>query len=137
MIQHEKSLRRNLDIYLKEITRPRRDLDGKPICPGLAEYKKDIHVLMAETDIESQLCRVCNMLFPLNVPAVIIATTMPPKDIYEITDAALEQHHDIEIFVNDPRKRGAINNVYTGFAHGWLIIVQRQDILQKSRKKIG
>lgn len=135
MLKHEKSLRRKLDSYLREITKPQKLLEGKPICPGLAQYRHQIHVLMAELDLESQLYKVANLIIPLDVPAVIIATAMPPKDIYDITDRVLNDSHDnLEIFVNDPSARGAVNGVYTGFAHGWLIIVQQKDLLEKARK---
>jgi hypothetical protein len=135
MIKHEKSLRRKLDGYLREITRI-QPKTGKPICPGLAEYRHQVQVQMAELDLENQLFKICSLMYPMDIPAVVIVTTMPPTDLYEITDDVLNNFTGIEIFVNDPNARGAVNGIYTGFAHGWLIIVQREDILENARNDL-
>lgn len=91
-------------------------------------------MVMARDDLEDQIDQICYMLHPLGIPAAIVATALPPTDLLEITDAALERHENIEILVNDPARRGRIRGVYTGFEHAWLIIIQQRDLLQKSRE---
>lgn len=91
-------------------------------------------MVMARDDIEEQIDQICYMLHPLNIPAAIIATALPPNDLLDITDAALERHLNIEILVNDPNRRGKRRGVYTGFEHAWLIIIQQKDLLEKSRE---
>jgi len=137
MIKHSRSLQRQVEIYIKKLIKPQPKWNGAPICPGLAPYRHEIQVLMARDNIEDQINQTCWMLHPLNIPAVVIATALPPKNLYEITDAALVLHPGIEIFVNDPNRRGKIRGIYTGFEHAWLIIIQRSDLLEESRKKHG
>jgi len=108
---------------------------GQAICPGLAPYRHQIHVLMARDDIESQIEQIADLLTPLDIPAAVIYTALPPTDLIEICDRVLNAKLDIEIFVNEPHRTGS-----TGFKSGTLIIIQRLDILQKSRetaKKTG
>lgn len=110
------------------------------MCPGLAPYRHKIMMVMARDDLEDQIDQICYMLVPLDIPAAIIATALPPTDLYNITDSALDRHPNIEILVNDPTRRGKIRGVYTGFEHAWLIIIQQKDLLDKSRetaKKAG
>ena len=135
MITHSKRLLRKVETYIKYISKPQKLWNGNPICPGLADYRHEIQVLPAVGNLEDQINQICWMMHPLNIPAVVIATGMPPTNLYDITDAALTLHPGIEIFVNDPNKKGKIKGVYTGFAHGWLIIIQRSDLLQKSQEK--
>lgn len=135
MFMHDKKLSRSLEKYLKWLTKPQKKLNGNPICPGLAPYRHQIHVLKADIDIESQLNRVCDLLYPLDVPAVIIYTALPPKDLWDITDECLQSRDDIEIFINDPKRKGKYRDIYTGWDSGTLIIVQRTDILEHSRKQ--
>lgn len=133
MIQHEQSLRRKVDAYLKKLTKPRKELAGHPVCPGLAPYRHEIMVLTSETDIEGQLERIADLLYPLNIPAAIVITDLPPVDLWDITDRLLNSRTGIEIFISEPRP-GKHRGVYTGFAAGTLIIIQRQDLLLESRK---
>lgn len=134
MIKHSKSLSRKVESYLKYLSKPNPALGGQPICPGIAPYRHQIHVLMASDDIEGQINHVADMIIPLDVPAAIIYTALPPKDLWDITDRALEGRHDIEIFISEPDKKGRVNGVYTGFEYGTLIIVQRTDLLKTARE---
>ena len=133
MIKHSKSLSRKVETYLKWLTKPQKEYGGHPICPGLAPYRHSVHVLMAQGDLEAQLNHVSQLLYPMDIPAVIIYTAMPPKDLWEITDRVLNTYDSIEIFINEPSKTGKTKGVYTGFKDGTLIIVQRTDLLIKSR----
>lgn len=129
MIKHSKSLSRKVESYIRYLIKidPKT---GKSICPGLAPYRHEIHVLMARDDIEHQIQHVADLLTPLDIPAAIIYTALPPTDLIEITDRILNEKLDIEIFVNEPARTGA-----TGFKSGTLIIIQRLDILEKEREK--
>lgn len=89
---------------------------------------------MARDDIEEQINHVADLLYPLDVPAAIIATGLPPTDLIEITDATLNRRIDIEIFITSPQTNGKVRGVYTGFKDGTLIIIQRTDLLDKSRQ---
>lgn len=135
MIKHSKSLSRKVEAYLKWLTKPQKEYGGHPICPGLAPYRHNIHVLMAQGDLESQLEHISQLLYPMNIPAAIVYTAHPPTDLWEITDRVLNTYGNIEIFINDPNKTGKTNGVYTGFDKGTLIIVQRSDLLINSREK--
>lgn len=134
MIQHEESLKRKVEAYIKSLIKPRPEWGGQPICPGLAPYRHEIMVLMSETDIESQLERIADLLYPLSVPAAIVYTALPPQDLWQITDRILERNKDIEIFISEPRT-GKHRGIYTGFAYGTLVILQRLDLLEESRKQ--
>lgn len=134
MIKHSKSLSRKVESYLKFLTKPREEFNGQAICPGLAPYRHQVMLLMARDDIEDQINQVADLLYPLNVPAAIIATALPPTDLIEITDATLNRRIDIEIFITSPQTNGKVRGVYTGFKDGTLIIIQRTDLLDKSRQ---
>lgn len=134
MIKHSKNLKRQVEKYLKYLTRPQQKLGGHAICPGLAPYRHSIMVLGAELDIESQINKICDLLYPLDIPAALIYTDLPPKDLWDITDAALANRDAIEIFINDPKLKGKYRGLYTGFAHATLIIIQREDLLINSRE---
>ena len=128
MIKHSKSLSRKVESYIKFLIKP-NPKTGQPICPGLAPYRHEIHVLMAQDDIESQIEHVADLLIPLDIPAAVIYTGLPPTDLIEICDRVLNEKLEIEIFVNEPHLTGS-----TGFKSGTLIIIQRLDLLEKSRK---
>ena len=136
MIEHSKSLSRKVEVYLKKLTKPVPELGGEPVCPGLAPYRHRVHLLMAQDDIEGQLNQTADLLVPLDIPAAIIYTALPPTDLWDITDRVLNNKLDIEIFISEPQKTGKTRGIYTGFPHGTLIIVQRLDLLQKSREQI-
>jgi len=105
-----------------------------PICPALARHRHEIQILQARDNLEDQINQACWMMHPLNIPAVVIVTALPPTNLYDITDAALVLHPGIEIFVNDPTLKGKVRGIYTGFKDGWLIIIQRTDILEIERE---
>lgn len=131
MIKHSESLKRKIEVYLKHLTKPQIAWGGHAICPGLEPFRHQVHIQMARADIEDQINHTCWMLYPLDIPAVVIATALPPKNLYEITDAALVLHPDIEIFVNDPTAKGLHRGIYTGFEHAWLIIIQKRSLLRE------
>ena len=135
MIKHSKSLTRKVEAYLKWLTKPQKEYGGHAICPGLAPYRHSVHLLMAQGDLQAQLEHISQLLYPMDIPAVIIYTALPPTDLWEITDTVLNTYEDIEIFINDPAKTGKTNGLYTGFDKGTLIIVQRSDLLNKSREQ--
>jgi len=90
---------------------------------------------MAQGDLLNQLLHIAELIYPLEIPAVIVYTAMPPKDLFEITDEVLNTHDNIEIFVSEPQRKGKTKGLYTGFEDGTLIIVQRLDLLIKSREQ--
>ena len=127
-------------MYIKSLTKPRPEFNNLPICPALAQYRHEIQIIRARDNLEDQINQACWMMYPLNIPAVVIVTALPPTNLYDITDAALVLHPGIEIFVNDPTATGSVRGIYTGFKDGWLIIIQRLDILEEQRelaKKAG
>jgi len=135
MIKHSKSLSRQVEKYLKYITKPQKRYGGQPICPGLAPYRHEIPVLMEQGDLEYQLYHVSDMLYPLNIPAAVIYTAHPPTDLWAISDRCLNDHQGIEIFISEPHLKGKTRGIFTGFDAGTLIIIQRSDLLEIEREK--
>lgn len=140
MMTHSKRLKRRVESYLKYLTKPNPGYNNQPICPGLAPYRHEIQLLMAQGDLEAQINQIADVLYPLNIPAAIIYTGMPPTDLWDITDRCLQDRENIEIFISEPDRKGKTRGVFTGFESGTLIIVQRLDLLIKARelaKKTG
>ena len=135
MITHSKSLLRKVEVYLKKISKPCPELGGHPICPSLAGYRHAIMVVGAKDDLEEQIHHISDLLIPLNIPAAIIVTTLPPRDLWDITDKCMESKPWVEVFINDPTLKGKHRGVYTGFEDGYLIIIQRTDLLDLARNE--
>ena len=135
MLQHSRKLSRQVESYLKYLTKPQEAYGGNPICPGLAPYRHEIQLLMAQGDLQAQINQIADVLYPLDIPAAIIYTAMPPVDLWDITDQCVADRHNIEIFISEPDKTGKTRGLYTGFKHGTLIIVQRLDLLINAREK--
>jgi len=116
---------------------PRKEFNGHPICPWIVKYQDKIHIKEVKQGLKEPIANAVELLGPLNLAAVVLAFPNKPPigSIRKVCDELLnvETNDNIEILINDHRKRGPIRGVYTGYAKCDLVIVQNLRLLKLAR----
>lgn len=129
---------------LNDLSVPRKEFNNHAICPWIRTYKNKIYVREVDEGVKIPIEHAISLLKPLGFVAIVLAFPKKPpigtinKIVTEIIN--LPENDDIEILINDHRRKGKVRGVYTGFNKCDLVIVQNKNTLKYARihsKKSG
>lgn len=139
--QLEKSVWRWMD---NDLSIPRPELNGHPLCPWINKYRDRIIVKEIEQGVKMPMHHCASMLTPLKLMAVVLAFPRKPpvgtikRAMEEILNDDEFEH--IEMLYSNHRLRGTYRGVYSGFRQCDLVIIQDRERLKWARiasKKAG
>lgn len=116
---------------------PRKEFNGHPICPWITKYQDKIYIKEVKQGIKEPILHAVDLLEPLNFAAIVLAFSKKPPigSIRRVCDETLniDTNDNIEILINDHRRKGTIRGVYTGYSKCDLVIIQNRRLLKLAR----